>query len=149
MKKLLATLVLFLVAACVDNPLGLTEGMWVKHKVDGQKYFITYINRDTAANDGAGIVKVKNEFGVEVDKEFGIFEFDLWVDQNAPSSTQERKIGLIVKELIAARKAYEASPSPEAKERLGEAIEETEKSVTADSPVFAPKKWNPDTQKYE
>ena len=65
MNKLLIAIALVL-ASCAPNPLGLTEGMWVRHRIDGQKYYITDLRTDIDGN--AGRVRVKNEFGVEIEK---------------------------------------------------------------------------------
>lgn len=145
MKNLIALLILSFLAACAPNPLNLTKGMWVKHKIDGQKYFIINLNPDEAAHPG-GLVRVKNEFGVEVDKDFAIFEFDLWVE---PAGEKiDRGLGRLIEELTAARKALQEvngiTPDAERVKELEKVISDGEKTG-----VFAPKKWNPETEQYE
>lgn len=163
MKKLIAVFLFFLVS-CAPNPLGLAEGEWVKHKIDGQKYYIVELRQDINTEDG-GLVRVKNEFGEEINKDFAIFDFDRWVEpksadegsHNIDDLFVELRLARIALDeatqlLVAADNLVEAKAelkhATEARNELLKVIEETE-SVTNDSPVFKKRIWNPSTGKYE
>lgn len=129
MRQLLITAVIvLLVAACAPNPLGLAEGMWVRNKLDGQKYYITRLSREQNAEHG-GLVRVKNEMGAEVDKDFAIHDFELWIDRPEVNNTTDPRI-------LALRKELE-----EISNRISTLEEKTK--------VSGERRWNPETQKYE
>ena len=141
--RILITLLaaLCLLTACAENPLGLAPGMWVRHKIDGQKYFVTDVRTDVNPERG-GLVKVKNELGVEVEKDFTIPEFELWIERKQIPDGVESNLE---RELRRARLALEAANTPESRDNLERQIEQAEEL----SPVFRKKTWNPETSRYE
>jgi len=153
MFRLIPILLLCLLAGCADNPLGLTSGMWVRHEIDGQKYYISEVNLELMNDQGTrGYVLVKNEFGEEIDKKYPIHEFALWSDSLLEDTVLRREIPQdvetkqLVRQLTAARRALIANPTPENREVLEELIVEGEQAL---SPVFRERKWNPTTNSYE
>jgi hypothetical protein len=148
MKNFLAILSLVFVVACAQNPLRLAEGMWVKHKIDGQKYYIIDINLIDPNQEGTtGYVRIKNESGEEVDGKFPIHEFDRWVETVEVDNSA--LLAQIVLELQNARIALDEANTIANREAVESAIDNGEDAVTAESPIFRQKTWNPVTKRYE
>lgn len=128
MFRLIAILITtFLMVACADNPLGLAGGMWVRNKLDGQKYYITRLDVQNNAEHG-GIVRVKNELGAEVDKDFAIYDFELWIERKeVPDGASNSLMSRV--------------------EALSERVRVLEEKL--DVKPTGERHWNPETQKYE
>lgn len=137
--KTICLLLLAIIIACAPNPQGLTEGMWARHKITGDKVFLTMVSTSAAPEDG-GRVQCSNEDGdkYKPGETLRIFEFEPW--DMEPESIEFEESDL-VRMLKSARKAYESYPTPENHEFLGDIIHEAE--------VFTERKWNPVTERYE
>jgi hypothetical protein len=134
------------VLGCADNPLNLAEGQWVRNKLDGQKYYITTLATDRNPDHG-GYVRVKNEFGEEVDITFAIHDFEIWTEASEEINPEnDLQLADLMVELHRAREALEAANTPQNRLSLEEAIEEVEEDL---SPIFRNRKWNPKTNTYE
>jgi len=146
MFRIIPIVLLALLAGCAENPYNLTTGQWVRNELDGQKYYITEIDTANQNSDGTtGFVRVKNEFGEEVDKRYPIHEFRPWSDKKS-TSVDDSDMERLIQALQSARRALLANPSSENREQLEELIEEAEEEL---SPVFRERKWNPETRRYE
>ena len=128
MRQLLIIVVTaLLVVACAPNPLGLTEGMWVRNKLDGQKYYITYLTTDAVDHSG-GRVRVKNESGEEVNGFFSIHDFELWIERkdipDGASNSLMSRVDALSERVRVLEEKCDVKPTGE-------------------------RHWNPETQKYE
>lgn len=149
MRLLITALLLTVLASCADNPLDLSAGQWVKHKIDGQKYYVTKVIL-TGNNDQRtlGVITVKNEFGEVVDKRFPIHEFVLWYDteEATPVASDDFAIKELSQRLHAARKCLDLNLTPENQAILLGLVEEGEEALSL---IFGDRKWNPVTSTYE
>lgn len=139
--KVILPLLLLILAACAPNPNGVQEGQWVVHQVTGEEYFLVDYNVETG-----NVEEMKNSDGELVHIDTNIIEL-------APRDVEEEETVVdhsdLIKELRLARIALDQANTPVNRDAMEEVIEETERAVTADSPIFRAKTWNPATGRYE